>query len=341
MFYKPFDSLAKSQNTPMILLSSVVMVIIIWQSLNFWQVSLWQETLLEKLQITQHKNKMISKPLLNKTPSISPRQSKPLSLIQVDLPEVPEIAKKADTIKANNTTISEGVKKTSQNNRINDGKNNNQNNNEKLTPTVTSKETSQKAQKIKPVQKDLNEQVTKQVTPLNKPTANVSMIYQQLSTDPRINIEIAWPDNTTQRRNIFSFLYQCVGMKFGVMSNDNKNQQSVMLAKNPYFPNSISNNNNSNNKISDWLRIAQGKLASQEQQWLQQYDLSGMPVRLFPKRVDWQLAKLISMALNTEQLKSFRARYKQQGHQFMLTDISLNGRLITNDWILITKKCTG
>ena len=171
----------------------------------------------------------------------------------------------------------------------------------------------------------------------NKPKRqNVSVMYQQLISDKSISIEIAWPNDGTDRQNTFSFLYQCLGMKFGVLNWKKGNEAKVTLAKNPHQ--SLAANNG--NQVSDWLRIAQGQLARQEQDWLKQYSLSGTPVRLFPKAVDWQLARLLTKQLNNTPLTSFRARYKYDNKQFMLTNIQLNGQLLANNWTLIVSKCS-
>jgi len=158
----------------------------------------------------------------------------------------------------------------------------------------------------------------------------VSAMYQQLISNDSINIEIAWPDNSTEREKLFSYLYQCIGMKFGVLSH-----QKVTLIKNNYQHIADVHSN----QPSEWLRIAQGQLARQEHHWLQQYYLSGIPVRLFPKTVDWQLARLLTSHLKKEPLRSLRARYMGLGDRLILTNISVNGQLLTNNWTLITKKC--
>jgi hypothetical protein len=160
---------------------------------------------------------------------------------------------------------------------------------------------------------------------------STSAIYQQLVSDNSISIELAWPNKSSVRQDLFTFLYQCIGMKFGVLNN-----QKVTLTK-TFYQNV---NANDEQQPSEWLRIAQGQLASQERLWLKQYHLSGTPVRLLPKEVDWQLAKLINNQLKGKPLKSLRAHYKYDHQRLMLRNIRLNGRYLSDNWTLIETECS-
>ena len=176
----------------------------------------------------------------------------------------------------------------------------------------------------------------RQVSQKHEPPKKVSQdstaaIYQQLISDSSINIELAWPNESSARQGLFTFLYQCIGMKFGVLNN-----QKVTLAKTFYQ----NGNANDIHQPSEWLRLAQGELASQERLWLKQYHLSGTPVRLLPKVVDWQLAKLINNQLNGKSLKNLRAQYKYQHQRLLLTDIQLNNQRLSQNWTLIENKCS-
>ncbi len=174
--------------------------------------------------------------------------------------------------------------------------------------------------------KDIQKKASKQ----HVSKSSASAIYQQLISDSSLDIELAWPNEISARQDVFTFLYQCIGMKFGVLNN-----QKVSLVRIP----SRNTRFNEKQQPSEWLRIAQGKLAKQELRWLQQYNLSGTPVRLFPKMVDWQLAKHINNQLNGKPLKSLRAHYKRDNQHLILTGIKLNGQLLNNNWKLIENKC--
>ncbi|WP_157465862.1 hypothetical protein [Colwellia sp. TT2012] len=282
----------------------MISLIIIIGAINLWQAKTWQQTIAKKLAIKdknteEQKNDNKSEPnsQINKTTN---NKVKPLLFIQIDLPTLPvTLTKKrsASPTAALNLNLNKTIRP----------------------------EQKQQAAKDK-TNVNAKTKQSKQTTTIK----TVSAMYQQLISDDSINIEIAWPDKSTERESIFSYLYQCIGMQFGVLKN-----QKVTLIQNNYQ--NITDNHS--NQASDWLRIAQGQLARQEYHWLEQYYLSGTPVRLFPKAVDWQLARLLTSHLKKERLQSLRARYMQLGNQFMLTNITLNGRLLTNDWTLITKNC--
>jgi len=211
--------------------------------------------------------------------------------------------------------------------------------NEKLNETASNKEKSlvfanidlpelPKQQRTLPNKKP-NKQRVKVLTKVKaEADGSTVAIYQQLVSDNSISIELAWPNESSARQGLFTFLYQCIGMKFGVLNN-----QSVTLAKTFY------QNVNDEQQPSEWLRIVQGPLASQERLWLQQYHLLGTPVRLFPKVVDWQLAKLIKNQLKGKPLKNLRAHYQYDHQRLMLINIRLNGQWLSKSWTLIENKC--
>ena len=149
-----------------------------------------------------------------------------------------------------------------------------------------------------------------------------SQVYKQLISDESIDIEIAWPDNTKERAAIFDYLYRCAGMQFGVM---NKTKVTV-IAK------------TTEHERSAWLRVAQGQLNSREIHWLQQASLPGVPVRLFPKEIDWLLAKKITNNLGGKTLRSFRGRYTLSHQGIMVSDVLINKQKVSGNW-LIGSKC--
>jgi len=285
---------------------AVILLLVIWQVINFWQVTRWQQTLLAKLTVTEPQkiNKTKAEDLAEARPPVNNNKVKPLSLVQIDLPTLPVVSTPISTL-----SLTSELKQGKQ---------------EKKYPNQK-KEHSNPPQPVKH----------------NKQIKSVAAMYETLISNNAIDIEIAWPNDTADRQNTFSFLYQCIGMKFGVLNWQNENgqqtnKQKVILAKNPY----ISVTEQNNGQVSDWLRIAQGQLATQERRWLKQYSLSGTAVRLFPKKLDWQLAHLLTQQLNTIPLTSFRARYKYINNSLMLTNIQLNGLLLSNNWTLITSKCS-
>jgi len=280
-----------------------VIAFIVYCMLSLWNINHWQESVLKKTVTIQlspllkdaarSKEKLLEKKLL---PQIKHKEQL-LVFTKVDLPELPEQPKPLKSVMG-----------------------------EKYNHTSTVKAS------VKPIAKTTTQNASiKQQVPYAKQSRrakikNVSSIYQQLISDDSIDIELAWPNHKVARKDIFSFLYQCVGMRFGVLNN-----QQVFLAN--------TTSHQRKQQTSHWLRIAQGQLTSQERHWLQQYNLAGTPVRLFPKAVDWQLSTLISKQLNGEPLKSVRAHYKYNNRRLMLTNITLNDRRVDKDWQLIEKQC--
>ena len=72
------------------------------------------------------------------------------------------------------------------------------------------------------------------------------------------------------------------------------------------------------------MRVAQGTLAQREYQWLRQYQLSGTAVRLFPKKIDWQLANILAEQLDGKALHTFRANYRLKHNRLQLDNIYLD-----------------
>ncbi|MDX2366852.1 MAG: hypothetical protein QNK36_00315 [Colwellia sp.] len=289
---------------------SITIFIVYWL-ISIWNISSWQQVILEKTTETQPlkelkksdqtKSALLNKKLNEKFKKTISNKENSLVFAKVDLPELP--IKKIDLIKKNENISQLSVK--------------------------TPGQPSPKNQRILPNKKS-KKQPIKAVTKVEA-NESISAIYQQLVSDNSISIELAWPNESSARQGLFTFLYQCIGMKFGVLNN-----QKVTLAK-TFYQNV---NANDAQQSSEWLRIAQGKLASQERLWLQQYNLSGTPVRLFPKVVDWQLAKLINNELNGKPLKNLRAHYKYDHQRLMLINIRLNGQWLRKNWTLIESKCS-
>lgn len=150
-----------------------------------------------------------------------------------------------------------------------------------------------------------------------------TQMYQQLVSNPAIDIELAWPDNGAARARLFDYLYRCAGMQFGVMNGTS----ITVLNKQSYQPRSA------------WLRVAQGKLNTKEINWLRKSPLSGTPIRLFPKAIDWQLAQQIAQYLGNTKLQSLRARYGLNRQGLYLDDIWLNAQPISVSWQLSRGSC--
>jgi hypothetical protein len=150
----------------------------------------------------------------------------------------------------------------------------------------------------------------------------VQQVYQQLS-DQGLDIQIAWPQNTVQQQAALDFMYQCAGMQFAVLNN-NEITKVNQLRLSDY---------------SDWIRIAQGNLSSKEQHWLNAYALTGTAIRLFPKEIDFRLAQHLANTLQGTPIASLRARYQVTNQQLHLTKIQVNNQSITGSWTLYQGDC--
>lgn len=331
----------KSHNNPhnrtvkiMVVLTLIIIGVIITY---LWLVNVWQVARFQQALLTNKRSEVIHKKTKPALKLVAINNTLPvvdaLTLEKIELPKAPALktssskpvvvevlTKQAAVLKSKSTAIEE-KKIATQSNITMPSKIKNQH---KIENTA-----SKPALKATPItNKRLAEQQRKhKINQLAKQKTN--QIYTQLSSDQSLSIEIAWPNNAVKRETLFTYLYQCVGMKFGVLSN-----QRVTLA--PQRNNFVAN---TQAQYSDWLRVAQGRLAQQEKNWLQQYNLVGTAVRLLPKSVDWQLAAFITQQLQNTPLKSLRANYKLAKTGLLLDNIYLNGKAIKNQWQLTQDSC--
>ncbi len=212
-----------------------------------------------------------------------------LSIEQLALPPVPELAQQTQTT----------LKRTKQ-------------------PSKPKQTTFNSTPNAKP-QPKVTEQLSKTST-VNK--QQVGQVYQQLNVQG-IDVQLAWPQGADERQTVLDFMYQCVGVQFAVL-NDNNITQRHQTTLSDY---------------SDWVRVAQGSLSKKEQNWLNAYALTGTPIRLFPRHIDWRLAQYLTHALKSLPLVSLRANYQVTNQKLHLTNIQLNNRVITDSWVLYQGKC--
>ena len=123
-------------------------------------------------------------------------------------------------------------------------------------------------------------------------------------------------------------MYQCAGVQFAVLSG-----KVITKAGHTKFNQSISND------YSDWVRVAQGSLSRKEHNWLNAYALTGTPIRLFPRHIDWRLAQHLAQALKGHTLTNFRASYQVTNQSLQLIHIHINKQRLTDTWILYQGKC--
>ncbi|MFT6896690.1 MAG: hypothetical protein ACJA13_001093 [Paraglaciecola sp.] len=158
--------------------------------------------------------------------------------------------------------------------------------------------------------------------PLERSTTNG--MYQQLSEDTTLVIELMLPHDPQHRARLFSYFYECAGVAFGIFHSD---KVEVLSGA-------------SNRGHSHWLRVAQGELNYREMNWLKGVK-QGQAVRLFPKELDWQLAQRLSQQLGTSTLQMLSGEYQLQASGVYLRNININGKGIDESWQLSGHSCAG
>ena len=160
--------------------------------------------------------------------------------------------------------------------------------------------------------------------PKQEPRQEVSakQIYEQLQGDNTLDVQIALPTNPAKQQRLFDYLYRCAGVQFAVLQQ----QQLSYLSPQRYMP------------VSQWLRVANGPLGTQEQLWLGQQN--GTPIRLFPQAIDQRLAQYIATNLGGSKLSSLRASYELTASGLILTNIQLNAHKTQGTWLLHRSQCT-
>ena len=155
----------------------------------------------------------------------------------------------------------------------------------------------------------------------------IEHVYQELN-DEDMQLQIAWPQQAGERQETLDFMYQCVGMQFAVLN------ENTLITVNHSKLNQTSITN-----YSEWIRIAQGSLSEKEQHWLHAYALTGIPVRLFPRQLDWRLAQYLANTLQGLPLSSLEATYLLTNQRLQLTNIHINQQPILDNWVLYQGKC--
>lgn len=251
---------------------------------------LMQSVLLTKWQ--QQLIQTLSKPILQE---ISPGISAPiLTIAQVDLPAIPRV--------------------------------------EPLTNTLIHEKppTAELAAVFQSATADHGETADKESTALNNPLLppssqnlsaevrpnTVKTVYQQLLSDPNLDLQIALPATTNERNALLHYLYQCAGVQFALL----KNQQLRYLSPKRWVA------------VSPWLRITRGALSPQERAWLG--TKQGDTVRIFPQAIDQTLAYFIASALQQQKLSAFRASYQLTTLGLSLHNVRLNHSAIKEPWLV-------
>ncbi|MBU3020515.1 hypothetical protein [Aestuariibacter sp. A3R04] len=153
-----------------------------------------------------------------------------------------------------------------------------------------------------------------------QPVVTTRDVYKQLSEDEALNIQLAWPGDRKERETVLNYLYQCVGAEFAIFDG----QALTYLSPEQY------------KATSSWLRVAQGELSQQEQQWRNHNTQPGTLVRIVPEQVDINLSSHIASTLTRTKttLHALRGRYALRQNKLYLVNITVNNAPVAGDWLL-------
>jgi len=148
--------------------------------------------------------------------------------------------------------------------------------------------------------------------------------YQDVLAGKGPAIEVAWPDLVSEREMLFQLLTQCTGMRLGVL-----NKGEINL---------IANSHVKNVKLSDFVRIINGKMTKNEKYQFSNYS-SGTPVRLFPLSIDINLIKKLSETKNYYKSKSITGQYQVAVGNIWLKEIAYDGIKVKGPKLLWQNDC--
>ncbi|GAC29380.1 hypothetical protein [Brumicola pallidula] len=166
---------------------------------------------------------------------------------------------------------------------------------------------------------------------VNKPTgAQVKNVIKQLTGLNNRHIQFLLPERNSAKEAFVNHMYKCENMQFGVITKVPPYQLTLL----------------SNERVqasafqpSELLRVAHDFLNRYERNLFTLYAQGDRPVRLFDMSFDINLATKIAAVLGENKLQSFSARYFLERSQIGLTEIVLNHRAMSENWIMSSKKC--
>ncbi|MBU2969668.1 hypothetical protein KO527_09950 [Pseudoalteromonas sp. C2R02] len=165
-----------------------------------------------------------------------------------------------------------------------------------------------------------------QDTKNDKPVTDQQAIknYQDVLAGKGPSIEVAWPNLVSEREMLFQLLTQCTGMRLGTLNNGDINL--------------IANSHVKNVKLSDFVRIINGKMTKSEKYQFSNTQ-SGTPVRLFPLSIDINLIKKLSETKAYYKSKSITGQYQVALGNIWLKDITYDGSKAKGPRLLWQNDC--
>lgn len=134
-------------------------------------------------------------------------------------------------------------------------------------------------------------------------------------------MRIAMPSIEREKRQLFHFLYQCVGIGLGAIEEQDGNYSLMPLINFPNHPSKV-------------LRRISGQMSEQEQTLQQVYARHQALVRIYPSAMDVRLAQHLSKHLHEQKLVSFSGEYKLEQNRLLLTNIYINQDFVPQTWLL-------
>jgi hypothetical protein len=134
-------------------------------------------------------------------------------------------------------------------------------------------------------------------------------------------MRISLPSNESEKRQIFEFLYQCVGIGLGAIEQQGGDYNLMPLVNFPSQPSKV-------------LRRISGQMSKQEQTLQQVYARHHAMVRVYPASMDMRLTQYLSKHLQGQKLASFSGEYRLEQSRLLLTKIYINEGFVPQTWLL-------
>tara|TARA_E500000178_G_C16995089_1_gene742745 strand:- start:1577 stop:2071 length:495 start_codon:yes stop_codon:yes gene_type:complete len=161
----------------------------------------------------------------------------------------------------------------------------------------------------------------------------MAMQHLDQNTD-RLELELFWPQSSSERKNIAQILRQCFGMTAAYLTSDQtlyhiRNQDIERANRNLYSPYSRLSQTPADTAEADAIGTLSARLGQ------------GTPLRLFTKIGDSYIIGGIMSAAGTPKLDGrINATYSINQGKLFLSQIHINGRLISGK-VMLSDQSTG
>ena len=144
------------------------------------------------------------------------------------------------------------------------------------------------------------------------------MLTNQLSS---AQMRIDFPVQEREKRRIFDFLYQCVGIGLGAIQRQASEYTLMPLINFPDEPSKL-------------LRRISGQMSQNEITLQQVYARNNELVRVYPAKLDFHLVQHLSEHLHSQSLQTFTGEYRLEQNRLLLSNIYINERFVPQTWML-------